>query len=95
MAQNECQQMGLQEFYTTLRNLCNNVYNTMTLLEKSSEFLESMDVDTAAAMGMDTTTRNVIADFRTAMNESLAFYEGTAQTQTKVLKTIVNQLRYM
>ena len=95
MAQNACQQMPLNDFYANLRNLISTTYNNMRNLERASEFLASMDAQTATNMGMDNTTRDVIAELRTAINETLDFYDGTSASQTKVLKTIINQLRYI
>lgn len=95
MAQNECQQMTLTDFYQNLRNLLSTTYNTMNNLQRAAEFMASMDVATADAMTMDTTTRAVVADCRTAINELLDFYDGTAQSQTVVLKDVINQLRYI
>ena len=95
MAQNACQQMDLNAFYQSLRNLVSNVYNANHKLLAASEFLLSMDATTAAAMGMDTTTRDDINNLRTAINEYLDFYDGTATDRTRVMKTEINKLRYL
>ena len=95
MAQNTCQQMELTDFYRSLRNLVTTVYNANHRLVAASEFLTSMDAATAAAMGMDTDTRDDISDLRTAIDEYLDFYDGSATSQTEVLKTQINKLRYL
>ena len=95
MAQNECQQMPKADFYANLRNLLARYYNIMQDLEEASEFLASLDVTTATNMGIPSDVQTVLGHLRTAMNESLDFYDGTAQTQTQVLKTRINQLKYI
>lgn len=95
MAQNACQQMNLNDFYQDLRNLISGAYNQMGKLRRASEFLASMDAATATNMGMDNTTRDVVAELRTAIDEMLDFYDGTATSRTKVLKDEINKLRYI
>ena len=95
MAQNECQQMPKTDFYQSLRNLLTRYYNIMQDLEESSEFLASLDATTATNMGIPSDVQTVLGHLRTAINESLDFYDGTAQTQTQVLKTRINQLKYI
>lgn len=95
MAQNACQQMTLSDFYANLRNIVSTVYNTNQKLERASEFLNTMDATTATNMGMDNTTRDDVAALRIAINEMLAFYDGTATSRTRVLKDEINRLRYM
>jgi len=95
MAQNACQQMSLAEFYMSLRALITKVYDSNQKLVRASEFLASMDAATATNMGIDTITRDVIADLRIAINESLDFYDGTATSRTKILKDQINKLRYI
>lgn len=95
MAQNACQEMDLSNFYASLRRVISSTYNLMAELERTSEFLNTMDATTATNMGMDTTTRDDVADLRVAINETLDFYSGAAQSQTKVLKTQINKLRYL
>ena len=95
MAQNECQQMDKTDFYSGLRNAVATIYSTHQKMVRVSEFLNTMDAATATNMGIDNTTRDVVADLRTAINEALAFYDGTATSRTQVLKTNINKLRHI
>ncbi len=95
MAQNECQQMPLADFYANLRNIISSMYNTMQKLERAQEFLGSMDATTATNMGMQVQARDDVSNLRTAINEMMDFYDGTATARTKVLKDEINKLRYI
>jgi predicted RNase H-related nuclease YkuK (DUF458 family) len=95
MPQNECQQMPLQDFYSNLRNKISTLYNTLSDMERVSEFLNTMDAQTATNMGMEAQARDDIADLRVAINEVIAFYEGGSTTRTHVLKDEINKLRYI
>ena len=98
MAQNECQQMAKLDFYANLRNFLSSLYGTMQKAEKAAEFLNTMDADTLDNMGVpasgsDDGLRNALVDCRTALNELRDFYSGTATTQTRVMKDVINDLR--
>jgi hypothetical protein len=95
MAQNECQQMDKTGFYQRLRNQLSTMYNNMMALQRASEFLNTMDSETATNMTMQAQTSIDVSDLRTAINEMLAFYNGSATSQTKVLKDQINKLRYI
>ena len=95
MAQNECQQMLKPDFYANLRNQISTIYNHMSALKRLSEFLSSMDQDTATAMTISSEVQTDMNNLRTAITELLDFYEGTATSQTKVLKGEINKLRYI
>lgn len=95
MAQNECQQMTKATFYQTLRNQLSKLYNDMKALERTSEFLNTMDATTATNMEMQAEATVDVADLRTAINELLDYYRGVATSQTKVLKDQINKLRYL
>lgn len=95
MAQNECQMMDKSRFYDNLRGNLSSLYDHMKKLERISEFLNTMDQDTATDMTMDAQTTADVGDLRIAINEYLAFYRGEAQTQTVVLKDSINKLRYL
>ncbi len=100
MAQNECQMMGLNDFYANLRNLLSTTYNTMNNLKRASEFLASLDATTfesapPAGMGGSTDVTASLGHLRTAINEILDFYDGSGTTQTRVLKTYINQFRHI
>jgi hypothetical protein len=95
MAQNECQQMDKTGFYQSLRNQLSTMYNNMMALQRASEFLNTMDSETATNMTMQAQTSIDVSDLRTAINEMLAFYNGSATSQTKVLKDQINKLRYI
>lgn len=96
MPQNECQQMPLTDFYANLRNLLSTTYNSMAQLQRASEFLASLDQTTFETnMGGSSDVTQSLGHLRTAINELLAFYDGTATTQTRVLKDQINKLRYM
>lgn len=95
MAQNECQQMVKTEFYQKLRTQISKVYDSMADLQRASEFLTSLDGTTATAMTISAGTQTDIASLRTAIDEFLDFYDGSATTQTKVLKTQINKMRHI
>ena len=95
MTQNACQQMPLAEFYSLLRNKISSFYNVTNELKRASEFLNTMDTQTATNMTMDDTTRDDIAALRTAINEILNFYDGTSTSSSVVLKDQINKLRYI
>lgn len=95
MAQNECQQMDKAEFYQKLRNMISTFYNGISMMERASEFLNTMDSATATNMGMEVAATTAVSNLRTAINEMVAFYEGTSTTQTEVLKDAINKLRYL
>ena len=67
----------------------------MAGLKRASEFLNSMDATTASSMTIPAQTATDISDLRMAINEILDFYEGSATSQTKVLKDQINKLRYI
>jgi len=95
MAQNECQQMDKTGFYQSLRNQLSTFYNGIMALQRASEFLNTMDQQTATNMTMEAQTTLDVGDLRTAINEMLAFYEGSATSQSKVLKDQINKMRYI
>jgi hypothetical protein len=95
MAQNECQQMDKTGFYQNLRNQLSTFYNGIMALQRASEFLNTMDEDTASNMTMQAQTVVDVANLRTAINEILAFYSGSATSQSKVLKDEINKMRYI
>ena len=90
MAQNECQQMDKTNFYQSLRNQISTMYNNMMQLERASEFLNTMDQDTATNMGMQAQTTTDVAKLRTEINALLVAYKATGG-----LKEVINKLRYL
>ena len=90
MAQNECQQMDKTNFYQSLRNQISTLYNQMMALERASEFLNTMDQETATNMGMQTQTVTDVATLRTSINNLVTEYKKVGG-----LKEAINKLRYL
>ena len=95
MAQNECQQMPKDEFYRDLRAKVKKVDLMMMQLREDAIWMNTLDATTATAMTIPADVQTALDRLRTAMNEFVDFYDGTATTQTRVLKTYINQIRYI
>lgn len=92
--------MTKTDFYQNLRTKISTIYNTMADAKRMSEFLNTMDADTLDNMGVpdagvDEGLRTALSQLRTALNEFNNFFDGTATTQTYVLKDLINELRYI
>jgi len=98
MALTELQQPVKTDFYSNCRTRVSTWYNVMNNLKAMAEFLARMDADTLNNMGVPATgadegLRADLVDLRTAVNETLDFYEGTATAQTVVPKDVINKIR--
>ena len=90
MAQNECQQMVKDDFFRSLRNQLSTVYNTMSGLKRTSEFLNTIDSTTATNMNLDAQTVTDLLELRTDIDAFLTSYEVADG-----LKDQINKLRYL
>jgi len=71
----------------------NNLINQWKDIAEFIGFVETADLD---AMGVPTgTLRSDLANFRTAMNELIAFFNGTSTSQTVVPSDVVDKIRSM
>jgi len=96
MALTELQLPNKTVFYTNLQNIATNMKHLMSQWEYASEFLEKLDTSDLDNMGVPTgSIRTDLIDFRTSINEMIAFFDGTATTQTHAPKTIVDKMRRM
>ena len=93
MPLSELQQPLKSDFYAKVRNKATTYHNTIRSLVSDKEFLALMDQNTITNMGIPDDVRDDLIGFRTAINESTDFYEGTSTTQTVVPKDIINRLR--
>lgn len=97
----ELQRPTKEDFYKNMRNNATAIYQIMnSTIRRMTEFLALVDSDTLDDMGVpaagsDDGLRTDLVNFRTAFNEFLDFWDGTATTQTVVPKTIVNKIRNM
>ena len=90
MAQNECQQMPKVDFYRGLRNQLSTVYNVMANLNRTSEFLNTIDGDTATNMGIAAQTVADLLKLRTDIDAFITDFEAA-----NGLKDQINKLRYI
>jgi len=96
MALTELQLPNKTVFYNNLQNVASNMKNLMSQWEYTAEFLADMGIADLDAMEIATgDVRTDLVDFRVAINEMIAFFNGTATTQTKVPKDVVDRIRRM
>jgi len=96
MALTEIQLPTKQLLYDNLQEAATQMNKLMTAWRDLAEFIGRIDTSDLDAItvpvGQERTDLN---NFRTAINEFLAFYDGTAQTQTVVLGDVVDLIRRM
>ncbi len=96
MALTELQLMEKASFYGTLRSAATKMNNIMRQFEDIAEFIGFVDSSDLDAMGVAAgDVRTHLTQFRTIMNEMIAFYKGESTTQTQVPADIVDKIRSM
>ena len=96
MALTELQRPTKDNFYRSLQNAASQMDNLMGHWANLAEFVGFVDTADLDAMGVAAgQVRTDLVNFRTVMNEIVAFYKGTATTQTNVPATVVDKIRTM
>ena len=94
MALTELQRPTKEDFYNTLRHSATEMNNLMMRWKSLAEGINMFGTADLDAMGVAAgQVRTDMVDYKTVLNELIAFFDGTATTQTKVPKTIINKIR--
>ncbi len=96
MALTEIQLPTKDLFYNNLQEAATQMNLLMSKWRDLAEFIGRVDAADLTEIGVPTgQARTDLTGFRTAINEFLAFYDGTAQTQTVVPGDVVDKIRRM
>lgn len=96
MALTELQLPDKVRFYRILQGAATQMDNLMHTWENLAEFIGMIDTVDLDAMGVaGGQVRADLVAFRTVLNESVAFFQGTSTTQTEVPADIVDKIRSM
>ena len=96
MALTELQLPTKDNFYRNIQNAATQMDNLMRHWENLAEFIGLVGTADLDAMGVATgQVRTDLVDFRTVLNEVVAFYNGTSTSQTKVPSEIADKIRTM
>ena len=96
MAMTEIQLPEKATFYSQMRGLATNLMRMMCDLGNVSEFVGNLDTGDLDTMGVPTgQVRTDLTNFRTSINEFLAFFEGTSTDQTQVIGDMIEKFRHM
>jgi len=96
MALTELQLPTKAQFYSNVQSAATNIDGLMATYKKMAEFLAKMDTSDLDAMGIAAgQVRTDLVDFRVAVNEIIALYNGTATTPTKNPATVMAAIRRM
>ena len=96
MALTELQLPGKDEFYSNLQTVATNMKRLMNEWRDAADFIEDVDTNDLDTMGVPVgQVRTDLVDLRTILNEVHDFFTGTATTQTKIPKNIVDKIRRM
>ena len=96
MALTELQLPTKASFYGTMQSAASKMNNLMRQWEDLAEFIGFIDTTDLDAMGVAAgQVRTDLTQFRTSMNELVAFYKGDSTTQTQVPATVVDKIRSM
>lgn len=94
MAMTEIQLPTKDNFYRAVQAAATELDNIMLRLGNFSEFIGRMDVSDLNAIGVPQgQTRTDLTNLRTAINEIVAFYNGTSTAQTVVPADATEELR--
>lgn len=96
MALTELQLPDKGNFYARLGAAASEFDRMLSRMRDIAEFIGFIDTNDLDAMGIPTgQIRTDLSDFRIALNELLAFYDGTGATQTNVPADVIDKIRYM
>lgn len=96
MALTELQRPTKDNFYRNLQNAASQMDNLMRHWENLAEFVGFVGTGDLDAMGVaEGDVRTDLINFRTVMNEIVAFYNGTGTAQTNVPAIVVDKIRSM
>lgn len=96
MALTELQLPTKTSFYGRLQNAANKMNNIMHEWSEIAEFVSNVGAEELDSMGVSTgAVRIDLVEFRTVMEEIVAFFQGTSTTQTHVPETVVDKIRSM
>lgn len=96
MALTELQLPPKASFYGRLQSAATQMDNLMKQWENLAEFIGMVDAADLDSMGVATgQVRTDLVDFKTVLNETIDFFNGTSTTQTKVPADIVDKIRSM
>ena len=96
MSLTELQLPKKERFYGRLQSAATQMDNLMKQWENLAEFIGMVDTDDLDSMGVATgQVRTDLVDFRTVLNETIAFFNGTSTAQTRVPADIIDKIRSM
>lgn len=96
MALTELQLPTKANFYGRLQSAANKMNNIMRDWSELAEFIERVDTADLDAMNVPTEdVRTDLVEFRTVMQEVVAFFKGTSTAQTQIPETVVDKIRSM
>ena len=96
MALTELQLPAKQNFYNHMQSAASRMDNMMRTWENLAEFVGFIEAADLDAMGVATgQVRTDLTNFRTVMNELVAFFRGESTTQTQVPADVVDKVRTM
>jgi uncharacterized protein YjiS (DUF1127 family) len=98
MALTELQLPTKANFYSDLRSAATRMNNLMAQWAEMAEFLARMDTQDLTDIGVPTggAIRTDISDFRVAVQELIAYWNGTkTDAPTKTPEDIINKIRSM
>ena len=96
MALTELQRPDKATFYNEIQQAASNMNSVMNAWRDIAEFIGQMDTDDLDAIGVAAgQVRTDLINFRIAMQELTAFFDGTATTQTNVPAEVVDKIRRM
>lgn len=84
------------DFYNNLKTTATEMYNVIAKWKAVADFIgdiETADLDDiGVAAGQ---VRTDLTDFRTVLNEMIAFFAGESTSQTKIPANIIQKIRRM
>jgi len=96
MALNEIQLPDKATFYNELQIAATQMNSLMNNWRDIAEFIGTMGTADLDEMGVGIgAVRTDLINFRTAMEELTAFFDGTSTTQTNVPAVVVDKIRRM
>ena len=92
----ELQRPDKETFYNEIQHAATTMNSIMNAWRDIAEFIEQVDSTDLDTMGVAVgQVRTDLVNFRIAMQELAAFFDGTSTTQTNVPATVVDKIRRM
>ena len=83
-------------FYSELQEAATQINRLMHVWRDLAEFISNVDTVDLDSMGVATgQVRTDLGEFRTAIEELIAFFDGTATTQSVVPASVIDKIRRM